>query len=54
MKRQRVRLNKARKGCLRALNGLMVVMDDEAYYPYKRDYSKHYFTSGKKRSTKRC
>ena len=48
MKRQRVRLNKARKGCLRALNGLMVVMDDEAYYPYKRDYSKHYFTSGKK------
>ena len=47
MKRQRMRLNKARKGSLRALNGLTVVMDDEAYYPYKRDYSNYYFSSGK-------
>ena len=48
MKRQRLRLKKARKGSLRTLNDLMVVMDDEAYYPYKCNYSKHYFTSDKK------
>ena len=43
IKKQKLRIAKARKGCLRPSNGSFAIMDDETYLKFKESYTKDYY-----------
>ena len=48
IKKQKLRIAKARKGCLRPSNGSIVIMDDETFLKFKESYAKDYYMKNNK------